>query len=56
MYRSRIVVSTVVLLAIAWAWGCTTEEAQTSTPDVAQEQQAIGAFSGAPYLRELTRP
>ena len=54
MYRSRTAVLTVVLLAIAWAWGCTTEEAQTSAPDVAQEPQAIGAFSGAPYLRELT--
>ena len=52
-YRSRIVVLAVVLLAIAWAWGCATEEAQTSNQDVAQEQRAIGRYSGAPYLGEL---
>ena len=53
MFRSRIVVLTVVSLAIGWAWGCTTQEAQTSTGDAAQEQQAIGGYSGAPYLGEL---
>ena len=53
MYRSRTIVLTVALLALGGAWGCTTQEAQTSTGDLAPEQQAIGAYSGAPYLGEL---
>jgi 4-carboxymuconolactone decarboxylase len=40
-------------LAVSWAWGCTTPEAQTSNGDTALEQQTIGTYSGAPYLGEL---
>jgi 4-carboxymuconolactone decarboxylase len=53
MYRSRTVLLTLLSFAIAAAWGCTTQEAGTSTQGVAQEQQAIGRFAGAPYLGEL---
>ena len=53
MYRSPTVELTLALLAVAWAFGCTSQEAQTSTPGAAQERQEIGTYSGAPYLGEL---
>lgn len=53
MHRYRALLLTVGLFVFVWTWGCTAQEAQTSTEGTAQEQQAIGGYSGAPYLGEL---